>query len=235
MWRSAFAAQWENYLAPTAADGGIWIDGGSYGGMYGFDADDGAERFYAGLEQYDQWTPAYDDGGVYTFVEGNLRAHDPDDGAVSWTLDLGWNWAGWSMATTPVVADGTVWLASSEGRYAVDVASESLLGQVDGNFFGIPAVANGVVYAITEGSVKSYDDDDGAYQSVYVGDSGLYGQPLVTDDMLIMASSSKTYIYDLATGTRLNRLDVGGWVSVADGRLYIADQSGILHVWKWMP
>ena len=62
LWSSPHTAQWETYYAPAAADGKVWVNGGSYGGMYGFDAVTGTELFFNRLAQYDEWTPAWDDG-----------------------------------------------------------------------------------------------------------------------------------------------------------------------------
>jgi len=106
-WATPFSAQWERYYAPTIADGKVFVNGGYYGGMYGFDAAMGDPLFYQGaLAQYDQWTPAYADGVLYSYVDGHLRAHDPNNGAILWTVDVGWRWDGWSMNTVVVLGDG---------------------------------------------------------------------------------------------------------------------------------
>ncbi|MFM1871024.1 MAG: hypothetical protein RL398_446, partial [Planctomycetota bacterium] len=49
VFQSNHAAQWERYYAPTARDGKVWINGGSYGGMYSFDAVTGQQRFFVSL------------------------------------------------------------------------------------------------------------------------------------------------------------------------------------------
>jgi len=52
--------------------------------MYGFSTN-GTEKFFNDeLEQYDQWTPTYYQGTVYSWVAGEFRAHDPLTGAVLW-------------------------------------------------------------------------------------------------------------------------------------------------------
>ena len=55
-WSTGYGAQWERYLAPTIYQSvGIWVDGGNYGGLYGFNFD-GSERSFTSEPQWDQWT-----------------------------------------------------------------------------------------------------------------------------------------------------------------------------------
>jgi outer membrane protein assembly factor BamB len=57
-WAAPHAAQWERYQAPTVFGDGVWINGGTYGGMYGFNLATGSQRFFVSLPQEDLWTPA---------------------------------------------------------------------------------------------------------------------------------------------------------------------------------
>ena len=45
-WVSPFGCQWESYLAPAVADGKIFVDAGTYGGMYGYNQATGAQLFF---------------------------------------------------------------------------------------------------------------------------------------------------------------------------------------------
>ena len=45
-WVTRHGAQFENYFAPTVAAGHVWVNGGTYGGMYGFNQATGAQLFY---------------------------------------------------------------------------------------------------------------------------------------------------------------------------------------------
>src|SRR5262249_36573751 len=53
VFKSPFGAQWERYYAPTPYKGQLYIDGGSYGGMYEFDALAGEQGWFLSLPQYD--------------------------------------------------------------------------------------------------------------------------------------------------------------------------------------
>ncbi|WP_146649379.1 MXAN_6577-like cysteine-rich protein [Labilithrix luteola] len=106
-WSAPFGSQWENFYPPTIADGSVFIDGGYYGGLYGFSAVDGAQRFFENtLAQYDEWSPAYDDGVVYTLVGEVFTAHDPATGKKLWSVTAPRMWRGWSMETSAVLAGG---------------------------------------------------------------------------------------------------------------------------------
>jgi outer membrane protein assembly factor BamB len=51
IFRRAFDSQAEAYLAPTVDNGEVFEDGGSYGGMYAFDANVGTQTFFTMLQQ----------------------------------------------------------------------------------------------------------------------------------------------------------------------------------------
>src|SRR5579862_437698 len=72
IFRVPHGSQWEQYLAPTIDSGGVYVDGGEYGGMYAFDAGSGSQRWFnQNLTQYDQWTPTLDAAEAYTYLGTN--------------------------------------------------------------------------------------------------------------------------------------------------------------------
>lgn len=50
--------------------------------------------------------------------------------------------------------------------------------------------------------------------------------------MLIAASSTQTYIFDLCTHSLRQTLPVGGYLSLANGVLYVAGSTGQLDAWS---
>jgi hypothetical protein len=226
-WIAPHSAQWEQYLAPTVADGKVWVNGGYYGGMYGFRQSDGVQLFFTGLEQYDEWTPTYYAGRVYSWVAGHMRAHSESTGVEQWSLNLGWNWAGWSMGRTSSMVNGRAYVVGNPNLYAIDISSHAVAWSVAGNFVGTPGVANGVVYAQTDAVVNAYDAWDGSYLGVYPGGPGLMDQPIVTDDAVLFSNSSTTFVYNRATFQSVATIPFGGHLSLAKGRLYIATATGL--------
>ena len=227
-WRSSTSAQWEHYYSPTIADGGIWVNGGTYGGLYGFDQPTGSQRFfYGGLEQYDEWAPAYCEGVLYSWVEGNFRAHHPLTGAPIWSIDLGWNWSGWTMDRAIAVADGFGFVVGNPNLYAVDLTDRHREWVVSGSFQRTPVVADGIVYAISGSNVHAYDAVTGTRLYTYSASASLGYNMVVCDNALFASSGSQTYVFDLWRQTPRQQLPVGGHLALANDALLVAGGSGV--------
>jgi len=238
VWRAPFAAQWEHYLAPAIDETGIYVDGGSYGGLYGFQTATGAQKFFnSSLEQYDQWTPAFDDeSGLYSFIMGKFRSHDRATGAILWTIDFGWNWSGYSMNRTIACADGLAYLINDpytggQDLIAIDLTAHTVKWRVNGSFHGTPVIANGIVYASSTGRVRAYNSGSGRLLRDYLAPSEttLLSSPSVTDDLVIAASSTKTYLFNLATGTVVQTLPVAGEIALADDSLFLSGADNVIR------
>jgi PQQ-like domain len=230
LWSRPIGAQWENYWAPLVTPtGGIYFDGGTYGGLYGLATASGAQLFFdSTLEQYDEWSPLYLDGKLYTFVEGNLRLHDLQTGVVTQTVSETWNWQGWSMKTSPVSDGEKIYLISPPNLYAFRVGQGNPDWMVNGAYSGMPAVANGVVYAISGGQLRANDASTGAILWTFAGDSALSYPPVVAGHFVYVASDAIAYGFDTTT-QQIAWMDApGGWPSIAGGQLYVAQQNGTL-------
>lgn len=228
-WAAPHGAQWEKYLAPTVADGGVFIDGGSYGGMYGFDAVTGAQRFFIGQGQEDGWTPGYANGVVYSCVNGTLIATNPTTGSQLWTRTLTAASSYWYEGDVPVLADGKLILRVPGRVIVLDVATRAQTWSVDNTAFsGTPAVADGIVYVLAGAVVKAYNLADGSVVGTYTATGTLSGQPLLTKDLLLVSNGTSTYIFNRTTFAQQQVLPAGGALSYAAGRLYIATSANIL-------
>src|SRR3954464_883683 len=143
-------------MAPTVADAEIWVNGGYYGGIYGFNQSDGSQRFFQGLGQVDGWTPAWSAGKVYSFVGGSLIEHHPQTGVALWSLNL--SAIGGGATKTPVVDNGKAYICTGTSLLAIDIAARQLAWKASGPFAYFPAVANGMVYAISNTPVAAFSD-----------------------------------------------------------------------------
>ncbi len=225
VWSAAFGAQWERYAAPTVLNGGAWVNGGYYGGLYGFNTNDGSQRFFnSSLPQTDGWTPTYYNGTLYTAV-GTFRAHDPTTGVILWTLNL--PDASGRIAT---IAQNTAFVVGNTNFYAVNLTAQSLLWTATGSFKGIAAVAGGVAYVLSGGNVLAYNAATGTLVGTYsTGSSSISGQPIVTNDSLIVTSPTSTYIFNLQTFALKQTLASGGTASLASGVIFLAGPDGVLR------
>lgn len=231
IWTAKFGAQWETYEAPTVDDSGIWINGGTYGGMYGF-THDGAQMFFHDLPQYDEWTPTASGGRLFSWVEGEFIEHDPRGGRRIWSVDVGWNWQGWSMQTVSAVSSDRAIVISTTGIYAISLSERRILWNVEGDFTGSPAIADGRVHAFLRNSVVTYDLESGALQATRpLPFNPASKQPLATNDHLIVAGSSETLVYRIDELEPAQQLPVGGYLAYSDGYLLVAANNGFLHAY----
>lgn len=235
-WASPISSQWETYWSPVVSNGSVWTNGGYYGGLYGFNAANGNELFFNNqLEQYDEWSPAYDNGTVYTFVAGNLRAHNASSGTVSWTASVNWNWVGWSMRTSPVITGTHALVISPPNLHAVNLTSQAVEWSANATFSGTPAIANGTVFAITAGTLQARSANGLGWQWTFNGDNALSYPPVAAAGYVYVSSNSNTYAVDASTGQQVWTAAVGGWLSIAEGRLFVARPNGTLQTYTLTP
>jgi len=232
-WTAPFTAQWESYFAPTIyQSAGIWVDGGTYGGLYGFNFN-GSQSAFVTEPQYDLWTPTYYNGVIYSYVAGSFKAVNPSTGVVSWSLSLTDSSTPYSMNCAMPIANNLAYANGHLYLNAVNVATHAVAWTVSGTFTGTPAVANGNIYVISGSQVEVLNASTGASITAYqTGNTGLTGQPVVASDSLVVSSSTRTYLFDLGTGTLVQTIPYGGPVSVANGTLYIAGSDGYLRAFQ---
>src|SRR6185295_8192153 len=117
--RNAYGNQWSRYYAPVVVGTSVYIAGGYYGGMYGFNTD-GSQRWFTALNQYDQFVPAVKNGFVYAYTGSyspKLTVSDTATGAIAYEIaDPGFVWDGWSMNSAPVLGGASNVLATNGGR-----------------------------------------------------------------------------------------------------------------------
>ena len=237
VWANVFGAQWESYEAPAVSDLGIFINGGTYGGIYGYKAD-GSQLFFQSMAQYDDWTPTIANGRLFSWVAGLFQEHNPGDGSIRWTVDTGWNWNGWSMNTVSAVSGESAAVISTTELVCIDIASRSIRWRIPASFTGSPAIASNRVFAIQGKTVRSFALADGSPDVAYQTDtttsngSGLISQPIVFNDRLVISNETKTWIFNLDDGRLLQTLDAGGRLSYSEGYLLLAGNNGILRAFR---
>lgn len=232
-----FGSQWERYWSPIVVGNAVYLDGGTYGGLYGFDAaNGGAQLFFTALEQYDEWSPAFFGSKVYTFLEGKVRAHDPATGVVLATKDFGWTWRGWSMQTAPVFGEAYGYVISPPNIYAFAPDTLAQVWTVNDNYVSYPAVAGGVVYALGSGVLHALDATTGARNWIFTGDDALSYPPVVAGGYVYVASAANVYAVDTATHAQVWTAPVGGSLAIGSGMLFVSRPSdGSLVAFRLSP
>jgi chitodextrinase len=234
VWIQPFNSQWESYWAPLVVGGQMYFDGGSFGGLYGLATSNGAQLFFNNqLEQFDEWSPLALGGRIYTFVNGNLRAHDPQSGAILSTSSVTWNWAGWSMMTAPVSDGSEIYVIAPPSLYAFQPGNSLPDWTQTDAYVGMPAVAGGVVYAVSGGQLRAHDAASGQVLWTFAGDSELAYPPTVAGQWVYAASDANVYAVDTTTQQAAWSATGGGWLSIAGGSLYIARANGTLSAYAF--
>jgi hypothetical protein len=234
VFQAPHAAQWERYFAPTIYDGNVYVNGGTYGGMYAFDAFSGGSGWFAGLQQYDEWTPAVDAQHAYAYVgeyAPGLYVHDRGTGQLLFRIpDPNFQWRGWSMDLAPVLGSQNDVLAIHNGRLIkFDVAGQRIAWQLNASFSGQPSVAKGVIYAINGGSIDARDEANGALLWRWTPAAGVASEHvIVTDSHLFAHTGTETHAVDLASGLTEWSYPAAGHLALAEDTLYIAASTGVL-------
>jgi hypothetical protein len=234
VFRSPHGAQWERYFAPTISDGTVFINGGTYGGMYSFDALTGDQNWFADLPQYDKWTPAVDDTYAYAFVgeySPGLYVLDRDTGELAFRIDdPNFDWSGWSMNTAPVLGNNNV-LGIHNGRLiSFDIENQDINWEKARAYTGTPIVSEtGQIYSIDGGSFVALSEEDGSPLWSWESPSeNLYGTALITENLFFVRSSTTTYAVDLETREEVWSIEQSGEMTWSEGKLYIASNDGTL-------
>jgi len=231
IFQSPHGAQWERYLSPTIYKGNVYVNGGSYGGMYSFNGAKNHENwFFGGLPQVDGWTPAVDEKRAYLYI-GTLYAVDRLTGKLAFSIiNSG------SQAAVPLlggrgdafVIDGG--LLSKFNTNKKKIAWQKIYGFNEG-YVGQPALADHVLYAATnQGSLVALDQSTGktlwSWKNT-VKDSA-QGNVVATKTHVFFATSSKLYAIDLNSHQNVWSYPVSGDLALGEGSLYVASGDGKL-------
>jgi outer membrane protein assembly factor BamB len=229
-WSAPFVAPGTQLWSTTVVGPAVYIAGGPYGGMYGFRTVDGSQLFFnRDLPQCDSWSPAFYQGVLYTWVQGEFVADDPATGSLLWNNEIRGTFPDYSMDAEPALADGSAYLVSPPQLGAIDLDTQDVTWLDSDSYSGTPAVAEGVVYAIDGGGLSAVDGATGAALFTFPGDGALSYPPVVANGVVYVASASNVYAIDTATHAQVWTAAVGGWLSLASGHLLVASPGGTLY------
>ncbi len=192
--------------------------------MLDIDASTGRKKWaieFAG-ESYDNWAPSYAGGRLYTHLGLSFCERELATGKARWCKTV--PWSGWAMDSAPVIGEDRAVVVGSDALYGHDLNGNSgTLWFRSGDWRGrIPAIAEGVVYALNPVNLQALRLTDGEIVWTFESDPGPVHAPIVTKDFVFVASSETTYVLRRATGEPVWQTNHGGWLSVASGYLYIA-------------
>lgn len=142
------------YASPTVAGGKVFAASLNHR-VYALDAATGTVLWSFETGGHNSSTPAVADGTVYFGSrDGNVYAVNAETGAQRWKVQYGTDILA-SIQSSPAVVDGTVYIGTNNDRrvLALDAATGAVRWsfRTAGPVLSSPAVANGVVYAGSDG------------------------------------------------------------------------------------
>ncbi|MCC6414076.1 MAG: PQQ-binding-like beta-propeller repeat protein [Saprospiraceae bacterium] len=234
VWKSPFDAQWESYLGPTVAEGRVFINGGQYGGMYAYNAFNGVQQWFTPLPQFDQWTPAVFEGVAYAFAGGALSAHDVPTGAKLWEKFLPFDYFTYEMKTAPVidVENRLIFTTSDYHLHAIDLDTREIEWTINSTFGISPALLDGVLYVIRDSMLEARNALTGSLLWKFNGVESLSYPPVLNNDYVFVASVDNVYAVHRATGQYAWNYHHGGYPTLGENMLLMADKTGTLRVFE---
>jgi hypothetical protein len=243
LFKTQMSSQWEHYLAPTVFNENVYTDGGPYGGLYSFSAATGAQNYFVSLDQYDGWTPAFDNQNMYTYMAGRMRVQDPLNGKVQATIaDPLYSWNGYTTNGAPVVGSGGIVYAgnlsnaAANGIVAFDTVNKSVRWSASGGFSGNPAYADGYLFAANNATNKMEvrRESDGGIEWSWAApatDPTFDSDVLLTKNLVFVSTTTTTYAIDRTTHAMVWSYQAAGKLALsANGILYIKGTSKIVAI-----
>jgi outer membrane protein assembly factor BamB len=134
------------------------------------------------------------------------------------------------MNTSPVSDGDKIYVISPPNLHAIRVRQGTPIWTANAAFTGMPAVANGVVYAISGGQLRATDANTGSVLWTFAGDSALSYPPVLAGagQFVYVASAANVYAVKTSTQATAWSSQPGGWLSIAAGQLYVAQSDGRL-------
>lgn len=235
-WQSLFDEIWTEHLSPLVVGNAVYMNmnGSYYQGLYRFDAANGVVRWYVSWPgYYFLWIPAYGNGLIYTWTAERFTAYNPETGGSVWSLELPVGGSTYGMDTTPVITGQVGFVVSCDALTAINLDSHDVRWSADGNYeHTIPAVAGDVVYAIQNGTLEARRISDGQLLWTFAGDGELVNAPAVAGNYVYVASNFHTYVLNRTTHEPVWETDHGGWLTIADGFLYIAQADKTIYAYR---
>src|SRR2546427_5756086 len=93
------------------------------------------------------------------------------------------------------------------------------------SYIAYPAVAGGVMYALSSGTLRALNANTGALEWVFAGDNALAYPPVVAAGYVYVASTSNVYAVDATTHQQVWTAAVGGRLAIGAGMLVVSSES----------
>jgi hypothetical protein len=252
-WYYQYSTQAVCERGPTLHNDLLVFSGGTYGGVFGISAIDGAEFWFHRLTMTEWWAASVWRDTIYTYISGYLQARHAATGelifAIS-TLDqskaagrpqneaVAFDW----MGTAPVIdtISSLAFLMWHEQFDAVDLSTREVLWHHEGDYaipgnVPCPVLYDGKIYALESHRLVCYDGATGAELWDCRADEVFINSPVAADGHIFVSSATTTYAVDITSHTIVWFVSHGGQMTIANDILYIASDDGTLYAFASDP
>ena len=237
--------QWSSGSRPTVHGNGVYAAGGYYGGLDAYHLNGTPHWSAAANQQYD-WIPAADDNNVYVYMGeasaspgpsvGQLYIYNRNTGArtsIAHPRSAGTMYSDMQSAMLGGLGDAFALTYNSHPAYdnsvtlaRFNIASRTISWEVDGNFSGNPAVANGVVAIPDRTWLRFLDQTTGAELWKWNGTVG--GNVVLTDSHAFVNVSGTVHAIDLVTHQSVwSAPGISGELAFDGGLLIVSNPQGV--------
>jgi outer membrane protein assembly factor BamB len=224
-WTTTFAQGIAFETGPTAANGFVYLVGGSGGPiLFGVDEGSGSIVWQQSALSGTGSTPAVTSQGVYIAAVCSTDGFAPMTGVSLFADNTGCSGGG---GATAVVANNVLY--SLVGDLANGIYVNATTGAQRGTFTAdvVPAVNSTTGFFLQSGTLNAQSLTDYSTLWSFRGDGGLVTSPIIVENAVIVGSSSgQVYALDAATGAQLWTANVGGAVSAGNGNVISALAAG---------
>ena len=230
LFKAPMSAQSYHYLSPTVYDHHVYTNGGTYGGMYAFDAKLGDQTWFARLPQYDLWTPAVNEEYAIAYTDGHLNVVDRASGKnVIDIADPNFKWSGYSSNFAPVLINDHQALTISSGYLSLfDITAGNIVWSAGSNYTGQPVYDGETIYASRNDGLMALDKSGKLLWQWYQDNELVRGGMLVTKNLIFITTDQKVYAISKETHEPVWEYSGSGTLSMGMGHLYILDYAGYL-------
>ena len=199
-WRSPYASRWQHYLGPIIVDGTLYFEGGTYGGLYSFNASNGAQQWYTPLPNYDSSSPTWWNGQLLAYTN-RLDILDAHTGHLLATItDPNSQSAPPNQA--PVVIGNFAFVTNGGRLVAFDLVNKSIAWTQAINATGQISTDGAELFVVSGGSLNSRHPASGVLLWSWTPPSvGLISNLIVTQSHVIASNGRGIFVVNRESHT----------------------------------
>ncbi len=224
-WAAQMPGQYAFSSPPIALGGQVFTGGaGSGGTLYGVDEKTGHVNWTQSVENGDDSSPAFGDGGLYVSYPCQYYKFATDGHPV-------WHYSGnceGGGGSTPTYFKKHVYVNDwASGNFVLNAKTGGITGTYSGGqmpaFFTLGKKGYGLT--LTNGKLYCFDAKTGNVAWSFAGDGNLSGMPIVVNGQPVIGSATgAVFMLDGASGNQLWTANSGGGVtslSAGEGKLVV--------------